>query len=589
LTLFLKYENNGVMGSCPFCRPFNTVLSVSHLTLIFYLFLDNTILDKMDDISDSPVEWESESFEEEKQKWYVKQHIMFLIDASKPMFNTYNNTTFFATSIALCKKVVLKLIRESRNDKIGILIYGTNDDNKKCPKYINVLSEPIKPNIQLIKKLDDVLASELIHTGQCPLSPLSDAVWYGNYLIKKCSENQSCSTIMLITCNDLPEIGDSKKQFHLRTRIDDVIKNNIDFKLIPIGATFNMKFFYEGLLQNFNSISKPINGLESIDDIMLEINDKLKHGRSVSKIKFFINNDFYISTSLYKFYTKLKMPSKVKLDKKTNKPLTSNTQVFTLDTNELMYKSDQAKYLKSGDEKIIFKNEDITIMKSGIIEPGLRLLGFTNKENIMILYHFKTSIFLRPNNDVVESSTRMFNTLLECCLEENKCIMCFLKIRKGGKVRLTVLIPQAEILNETGIQNHPSGFHVIFLPFLECLKPVKPMEPTKDCKLTDEQILIGRKICESMPINYYPALIKNPKINTHWAMLESMALETEVPDILDETLPANDVFEKSLSKIKNDMHGELFSGIKNLPKANKKTNFGSQQVSGKERKRKNLQ
>ncbi|XP_060864148.1 X-ray repair cross-complementing protein 6-like [Metopolophium dirhodum] len=542
----------------------------------------------MDNLSySSPIEWESEPFEEEKQKWFVKQHIIFLIDASKPMLNTYNNTTFFATSIALCKKVVLKLIRENRNDKIGILIYGTNDDNKKCPKYINVLSEPIKPNIQLIKKLDDVLTGKLIQTGQCPLSPLSDAVWYSNYLIKKCSENQSCSTIMLITCNDLPDIGDSKKQFHLRTRIDDVIKNNIDFKLIPIGKTFNMNLFYEGLLKRFNSISKPINGLESIDDIMLEINDKLKHGRSVSKIKFFINNDFYISTALYKFYTKLKMPSKVKLDKKTNKPLTSNTQVFTLDTNELMYKSDQAKYLELGNEKIIFKNEDLTILKSGIIEPGIRLLGFTNKENIMILYHFKTSIFLRPNNDVVESSTRMFNTLLECCLEENKCIMCSLKIRNGGRVHLSVLIPQAEIMNETGTQNHPSGFHVIFLPFLECLKPVKPMEPTKDYEsLTDTQISIGMKICESMPINYYPALIKNPKINVHWAMLESMALESELPDILDETLPANHVFDKSLSIIKNDIHGEFFSSSCNLPKPNKRTNFGSQHVSGKERKRK---
>ncbi|KAL5241394.1 hypothetical protein ACI65C_008804 [Semiaphis heraclei] len=542
----------------------------------------------MDDLSDSPIVWESESFEEEKQKWFVKQHIMFLIDASKPMFNTYNDTTFFATSIALCKKVVLKLIRESRNDKIGILIYGTNDENKKCPKYINVLSEPIKPNVQLIKMLDDVLTAKLIQAGQCLFSPLSDAIWYGNYLIKKCSENQSCSTIMLITCNDQPDIGDSKKQFHLRTRIDDVIKNNTDFKLIPIGTTFNMNLFYEGLLKNFNNISKPVNGLESIDDIMFEINDKLKHGRSVSKIKFFINNNFYISTSLYRFYTKSKIPSKVRLDKRTNKPLTINTQVFTLDTNELMYKSDQAKYLVTAEKKVIFKNEDITILKSGIIEPGIRLLGFTNKKNIMISYHFKTSIFLRPNNDIVEGSTRMFNTLLECCLEKNKCIMCFIKIRKGGKVHLSALIPQAEIINETGTQNHPSGFHVIFLPFNECLKPVKP---TKDDELlSGTQLSIGKKICESMPINYYPALIKNPKINSHWAMLEAMALESEVPEILDETLPANDVFEKSLSTIKNDIHKHLFSSSVYLPnQSTTKPNFSSQRVSGKERKRKNLQ
>ncbi|XP_026812279.1 X-ray repair cross-complementing protein 6-like [Rhopalosiphum maidis] len=544
----------------------------------------------MEDLSDSPIVWESESFEEEKQKWFVKQHIMFLIDASKPMFNTYDNTTFFATSITLCKKVVLKLIRESRNDKIGILIYGTDDDNRKCPKYINALSEPIKPNIQLIKKLDDILTSKPIQTGQSPLSPLSDAIWYGNYLIKKFSENQSYSTIMLITCNDRPEIGDSKKQFHLRTRIDDVIKNNIDFKLIPIGTAFNMNLFYEGLLKNFNSISKPMKGLKSIDDIMLEINEKLKHGRSVSKIKFYINNDYYISTSLFRFYSKSKIPSKVRLDKRTNKPLTSNTQVFTIENDELIHKSDQAKYLVLADKRIIFKNEDLAILKSGILEPGIRLLGFTNKENIMISYHFKTPIFLRPNSDVDIGGTRMFNSLIECCLEKNKYIMCFLKIRKGGKVHLSTLIPQDEVIDETGTQKQPSGFHVIFLPFNECLKPVKPIEQTEDDEfLTSTQELLGMKICESMPINYYPSLIKNPKINFHWAMLESLALESEMPDILDETLPANDVFDKNLSTIKNDIYEHLLPHVSSLPKTNKKSDMNSQNFNGKGKKRKILQ
>lgn len=541
----------------------------------------------MDDLSDSPIVWESEPFEEEQQKWFVKQNIMFLIDASKSMFNTHNDTTFFARSIALCKKVVLKLIRESRNDKIGILIYGTDDDNRKCPKYINVLSEPMKPNIQLIKKLDDILTGKSIQTGQSPLSPLSDAIWYGNYLIKKCSENQSCSTIMLITCNDQPEIGDSKKQFHLRTRIDDVIKNNIDFKLIPIGTAFNMNLFYESLLKNFNSISKPTNGLESIDDIMLEINNKLKHGRSVSKIKFFINNDYYISTSLYRFYTKSKIPSKVRLDKKTNKPLTSNTQVLRMDTDELMYKSDLAKYLVYANKQTILKNEDLSILKGGILEPGIRLLGFTNKENIMISYHFKNSLFLRPNTDVEEGSTRMLNSLIECCLKINKCIMCFLKIRNGGKIRLTALIPQDEIIDETGIQNQPSGFHVIFLPFNECLKPVKSAEPTEDnIVITSTQNSIGMQICESMPINYYPSLIKNPKINFHWAMLESLALESEMPDIIDETLPANDIFDKNLNAIKDDIYKEILPRhVSSLPKTNKRSDSNNQNVSGRGRKK----
>jgi len=522
----------------------------------------------MTDLCESPIEWENESFEDDhNEKWIIKLHTMFLIDASKPMFDaTFNSTTFFKTSIEICKTVVLNLIKKNRNDKIGVMLFGTNDDKKTTPKYINVIKEPSKPTIEFIKLLDELMLANETSYGQSPLMPLKSALQYGNFLINKFKENQSSGTIMLITCNDQPKVGNFTQQFHLRKILGDVIKNNIDFKLIPIGSTFNMKMFYDDILGNINSISKPMNGLENIDDIMLEINEKLKHGRSVSKIKFFIDDDTYIGTSLFNFYTKSKIPAKVKLDKKTNMPLLSINQVLRLDTNECIPKSDLAKYCIIAQQKIILKNEDISVLKSSIINPGIKLLGFTNKDKIIVSYHFKTSTFIQPNNDIIEDSTVLFNALLECCLEKNKIIVCFIKIREGGRLHLAALIPQAEIVNECGVQKYPSGFHVIYLPFSECLRSIKPQPFNNDLpKITDQQVSIAKQICKNMAIDYCPKMIKNPKINFHWGILEALALELEPPKMSDETLPANELIENNLKSIKNDIITQLFPFGYNLP------------------------
>ncbi|VVC33577.1 Ku70/Ku80, N-terminal alpha/beta,SPOC-like, C-terminal domain,Ku70, bridge and pillars domain,Ku70/Ku80 [Cinara cedri] len=522
----------------------------------------------MEDFSDSPIEWESELYEDHHQneKWTLKHNIMLLIDASESMFNTFGNSTFFSTSVNICKTIVMKLIRKGGNDKIGIMLFGTNDINKNGPNCIKIISEPRKPTIEFIKKLDDLMSANKTRYGQSPHTPLADALWYSNYLIKKIKESQSCSTIMIITCNDQPKVGDSKKQFNLRKRLDDIVFNEIDFKLIPIGANFNMKLFYDDFFKNYDSIIKPTNGLENVDDILSEIYEKIKHGRCISSVHFFLNDNIYFGVSLFNFYTKSKIPAKVRLDRRSNKPLLSNNQVLDIDTKEVIYKSELAKYCLISQQKIIFKNEDISVLKSSIIEPGIRLLGFTKKEKILISYHFKTSTFIRPSNKVVESSSVLFNTLLESLIEMNKIILCFIKVRHGGRLHYAALIPQAEIVDEHGTQRYPSGFHVLYLPFSECIRQIN-IQLHNDVNITEQQMSIANMLCEKMSINYCPAMIKNPKINFHWAMLEAIALELEIPNVLDETMLANDSNENKLCTLKNQIHEQFFPNGYNETKA----------------------
>lgn len=520
----------------------------------------------MADFADSPIEWEDDSFEyDQDEKWYVKHHIMFLIDASEPMFGPFENcnvakiddATCFTASVDICKSVVMKLIRKGRNDKVGVMLYGTNSNNRTCPKYVDVVCEPQKPSVELIKTLDDLMSADATDYGHSPSTPLSDTIWYGNYLLNKFRENQCCSTMVLLTCDDRPKVGDPKKQFNLRKRLGDAVKNDIDFKLIPVGANFNLKLFYEGFLNNFNNISKPsLNGYENIDDIMSEIDEKRKHGRSIAKIKFFIDDDSYISVSLFRFYTKSKTPLRVKLDKTTNKPLKSVSQMLENNT-EPLNQSDLAKYCTVAQQNIIFNNEDVSTLKMSIFEPGVKLIGFTNKQNLLISVHFKTSIFIQPNNEIVEDGPFFFNSLLEGCLETNKIPLCFIKVRNGGRIHLAALVPQEEITDEHGVQKYPSGFHVMFIPFSECSRTIKPQPFVDLADITNQQLSVSKSICEKMSIDYHPTMFKNPKLNVHWALLEALALELNPPNLIDETLSMNDVNGQKLIVLKNDIIAHL--------------------------------
>lgn len=519
----------------------------------------------MADFNDSPIEWENESSIEEIEKWIVKENIVFLIDASTQMFNkTKNDRSFFSICVEVCKIIVLKLMQK-RNDKFCVIIYGTNDDNQTCPvKYIRVVSEPKKPNIELIKTLNELMSVDQLKYGQSPYTPLSDALWYASYLLLKSNEKRTNSSIFVLTCDDQPQIGDSKKQFILRKKIEDIVKNNIDIKLIPLGKDFNIKTFYN----DFINLSKPANGFDEIEKIISEVEVKTPKSRSVSSINFIIDEerDIVFSVSLFNFYTKAKIPAKVKLDKKTNKPVVSTTKTYH--NEELLYKSDLAKFCTLAKQNIVFKNEDISILKASIIEPGIRLLGFINRKKNLIYYHFKSCSFIQAN-EKIKGSILLFNSLLDSCVEMQKIILCYIKVRQGGRVHLAALLPQSEYVDDNGTQIVPAGFHVSYLPFVECLRQIKPNIYDREQKITDREISIGKNICENMPYAYHPTKISNPKINSHWEMLQALALEDEKPkDILDETLPDTNTIDSKLSLIKHDIFKQLSPLGNSPPKAN---------------------
>ncbi|XP_050544434.1 X-ray repair cross-complementing protein 5 isoform X2 [Daktulosphaira vitifoliae] len=510
----------------------------------------------MDHLSDSPVEWENDTFEDtiiHKQNWNSKDHILFLIDASKPMFQKYcDKKNFFTLCIESCKATVLDTIKKCKNDKIGLILFGTSNINKTYPKFLNVLFEIKKPNVEFIKMLDELLTVDETKFGQSSICPIADAIWYGSFLITKFKEKQCHSSIIFMTCCDKPQINNKKT---LYKRLNDIIKNKIEFKFIPLGAKFSITNFYKDLFYDFNVISKPSNGFINTNDIVSTVNNLNRKQRSVNTLKFNIDNSTFFTVSLYNFYSEQKIQPIVKLDKCTNEIVESLRQAFHAETDEVIPKSNLAKVCNISNKNIFFQNEEFLIIND-MMEPSIRLLGFKSTENFHVYYHYKSGSFIQPN-EKVEGSYTIFNCLLECCLKMNKIAICFIKVRNGGLINLAALVPQPHIQDDQGNQIEPPGFHIMYLPYAECLRDVPADSKVSNCQLNDYHIQIASQIIDNMPIKDNPTMISNPKIDFHWAMLEAIAFNIEKPEVIDGTVPDFNFIDKNLSNLKNDIFGKL--------------------------------
>lgn len=102
-----------------------------------------------------------------------------------------------------------------------------------------------------------------------------------------------------------------------------------------------------------------------------------------------------------------------------------------------------------------------------------------------------------------------------------------------------------EILDEDGIQTVPPGFHVIYLPFTDDIRPVK-IDNAKQASL--EQIVKAKKVIKTMRFKFDSGDFENPSLQKHYASLQAIALEKDrVEDIIDYVNPD----EEGLAKVFN--------------------------------------
>lgn len=111
------------------------------------------------------------------------------------------------------------------------------------------------------------------------------------------------------------------------------------------------------------------------------------------------------------------------------------------DTTQYITPADLKYFWEFGGAKVVFTKEEISAMKT-FGPPGLALIGFKDKEAIPMQLNILHSMFLYPDENSYEGSSRAFSSLLIAMAEMDKVAICSFTQRNNYSTRLAALIPQ---------------------------------------------------------------------------------------------------------------------------------------------------
>lgn len=500
--------------------------------------------------------------EETEQKpyeaWNTREITVFLIDASSKMFDKQSDdTVFFQLCLKCCKSVFMNKIIGSSNDLLSIVFFGTkeHDPGDQNPKNIVTFFEPQQPNASIIKDLNKMIESATCDDfatkyGHSDDYSLADLFWHASSLISKSPVKVYFKKIILFTCNDNPLSNDNLKSYQARKKAEDIHNLQIELDIIPLGEHFNGDLFYNEIMQIVNGSDSTVwKGSSKIQELLEQTFRRDSKKRSLANLMLNIGNGIRINVNMFNFYRTLRIPTIMKLDKKTNEQVKNVGQTYNSETGERLLKTDVIRYYETGDKQITFSVQEWDRFHMNV-SKGIELLGFKSLSELTPENYFKPSNFIYPSEDKIKGSTLLFTTLLRRCLEKQKFMLCYIVSRIKSKPWLAALIPQEES------QNMPGGFYVWYLPFADYIREI-PFPPQSE--LAPEKVELFKKILKKISFNYSPAIFENPNIQQHWANIEALALNYPEPrSICDETLRDYSQISERLGRLEDEFLDEFF-------------------------------
>lgn len=218
---------------------------------------------------------------------------------------------------------------------------------------------------------------------------------------------------------------------------------------------------------------QPAFPVESLDDLMDISLRKRFRKRRLTTLALSITNAVSIGVELYALVIVQRKNTPVALDASTNVPLNTETKWLCEDTGAYLAPDQIKKYIDYGGKRVYFTRDDIVEIKH-FDSPGLQLICFKPLSSLRWNENIRSPYFLHPCNGYIEGSSTAFMAILNSMVKKGKFALARLIARRTSEPRLVALVPQEEVSDEMG-QVQPSGFNVIFLPYLDDIRDV-PVE-----------------------------------------------------------------------------------------------------------------
>ncbi|XP_043418671.1 X-ray repair cross-complementing protein 6 isoform X2 [Prionailurus bengalensis] len=467
-----------------------------------------------------------------------RDSLIFLVDGSKAMFESQSEVelTPFDMSIQCIQSVYTNKIISSNQDLLAVVFYGTEKDKNSVNfKNIYVLQELDNPGAKRVLELDQFKGEQgkkhfqdLIGHGSD--YSLSEVLWVCANLFSDVQVKMSHKRIMLFTNEDDPHGNDSARASRARTKAGDLRDTGIFLDLMHLKKRggFDISLFYRDIISIADDEDLGVHFEESskLEDLLRKVRAKETKKRMLSSLKLKLSKDIALTVGIYNLVQKAYRPPPVRLYRETNEPVKTKTRTFNVNTGSLLLPSDTKRSQIYGNRQIVLEKEETEELKR-FDEPGLILIGF--KPLIMLKKHhyLRPSLFVYPEESLVNGSSTLFSALLTKCLEKEVMAVCRYTPRRNTPPYFVVLLPQEEELDDQKIQVTPPGFQLVFLPYADDKRKV-PF--TEKVMANPEQIDKMKAIVQKLRFNYRSDAFENPVLQQHFRNLEALALDLMEPE-----------------------------------------------------------
>ncbi|OMJ95374.1 hypothetical protein SteCoe_1293 [Stentor coeruleus] len=475
-----------------------------------------------------------------------KDEVIMLIDCSASMMLAHNNGDIpFFMVIKAALGFLKSRILSSETDSIAIILYNTKaKKNHMELENIYVLQDLASPDAQRIKELQTLLDQGWHPYGHGE-ALLVNALWVCHDILAQ-NKNSANRRILLFTDEDRPNANHPREIDIAVQRAKDLAQQDISLELYPLNKpdkAFNFQAFYIRVIPVDEDESiENINGLEKLEDLICKMHTKEYKKRKLGTINFALCPNMFIAMNYYCVFRESKKPTPSKLHAKDNKKLKSVTSWICQESGKQLWSHNVGNHYEMGGSKVKFNKEEVAHIKN-FDAPGLKLMGFKNRDRIKNYMNVRASYFLYPEENRVKGSSQVVNSLLTSMIKLNKIAIVRFIPRQGAVVRFGALVPSQE----------PKGFNLIFMPYADDMRNPETLKAKGEVQKAPEDMvksaaaMIGNIQLGDFDVKSY----YNPVLQHFYTNLEALALEEpKPPQIQDSLEPDEEGMQKKEQYIK---------------------------------------
>uniref|UniRef100_K3WYY1 Ku domain-containing protein n=1 Tax=Globisporangium ultimum (strain ATCC 200006 / CBS 805.95 / DAOM BR144) TaxID=431595 RepID=K3WYY1_GLOUD len=504
-----------------------------------------------------------------------KDALVVVVDVRKAMFAPYkaaddgasHPATWFHAVVELVVKLMKSKMVANDNSMLSVVFFGSHKRTEA-----NTLESVYEfqalgfPSAQRIKDLQVLLEDgfdaqrEFQSMDNVEKIAISNALWHCGIAFSNANlKKKDSQRVWLFTNDDSPPPPDAGET----GRVQKQAQNHVELKrtlnlfyITPPGKQkFDLSKFYSCVFKDYTletEDDEPIVGadgvvvqyqpafpVDSLEDMMEGSLRKRFRKRRLATLALHVTKDVSVGVELYALVVVQKKAPAVKLSASTNTPLKSDTKWLCEDTGAYVTADQIKTCIDYGGKRVYFSRDDVLQIKH-YDAPGLQLICFKPITSLKWNNNTRAPYFIYPAEGYIEGSTKAFVALLNSMVKKQKYALARLIARKSSEPRLVALVPQEEVNDELG-QVQPSGFNIIFLPYLDDIRDI-PVETAERGKY--EQIDAAKALISKLKLTEVPSF-ENPDLQKHYSSVQALALgeeELEFDETKDSTLPDEEGF-----------------------------------------------